>query len=207
KQRRDLHAPAAKALPIQLPQMPETQPELLGHHYAQAGDVRNAILFWMKAGRHSIETCAFVEAASQFRKALGLLAGLPSSPERDEQELDVQMAIGSAVTATSGYAAPEAGQAFDRALQLCRKLDRPQKLFATLYGVGAFHLMRTELDKTRQIGEEILDHATSYGDVTAKLLGLRLLGATSFLRGDLLQARDYLRQVLALYDPKTHPLM
>jgi predicted ATPase len=187
--------------------MPETQPELLAHHYAQAGDVRNAILFWMKAGRHSIETCAFVEATSQFRKALGLLAGLPSSPERDELELDVQMAIGSAITATSGYAAPEAGQAFDRALQLCRKLDRPQKLFATLYGVGGFHVMRTELDKTKQIGEEILAQAETYGDATAKLLGLRLLGATSFLRGDLLQARDYLQQVLALYDPKTHPLM
>jgi class 3 adenylate cyclase/predicted ATPase len=207
KQRRDLHARTAKALQVHFPQMPETQPELLAHHYAQAGDVRNAILFWMKAGRHSIETCAFVEATSQLRKALGLLAGLPSSAERDEQELDVQMAIGSAITATSGYAAPEAGQAFDRALQLCRKLDRPQKLFATLYGVGGFHLMRTELDKTKQIGEEILEHAKTYGDATAKLLGLRLLGATSFLRGDLLQARDYLQQVLALYDPKTHPLM
>jgi predicted ATPase len=207
KQRRELHARTARALQVHFPQMPETQPELLAHHYAQAGDVRNAILFWMKAGRHSIETCAFVEATSQFRKALGLLAGLPSSPERDELELDVQMAIGSAITATSGYAAPEAGQAFDRALQLCRKLDRPQKLFATLYGVGGFHVMRTELDKTKQIGEEILAQAETYGDATAKLLGLRLLGATSFLRGDLLQARDYLQQVLALYDPKTHPLM
>ena len=134
-----------------------------------------AVLFWMSAGRRSIERCAFLEATSHLRKGLGLLAGLPSSAERDEQELDVQMAIGGAITATSGYAAPEAGEAFDRALQLCRKLDRPQKLFATLYGVGGFHLMRTELDKTQQIGEEILAHAEAYDDATAKLLGLRLL--------------------------------
>jgi class 3 adenylate cyclase/predicted ATPase len=207
KERRNLHLRAAKALQMQSPQLAETQPELLAHHYSQAGDVESAAQFWMIAGKRSIERCAFLEATSHLRKVLGILAGVPSSPERDEQELDVQMAIGSAITATSGYAAPEAGEAFDHALRLCRKLDRPQKLFATLYGVGGFHLMRTELDKTQQIGKEILAHAEAYGDATAKLLGLRLLAGTLFLRGDLLGARDHLHQVLALYDVDKHASM
>ena len=39
KERRELHARTAKALQIHFPQLAETQPELLAHHYAQAGDV------------------------------------------------------------------------------------------------------------------------------------------------------------------------
>ena len=163
KEQRDLHRRTANALLKESPALAETQPELLAHHYTLAGDVENAIGFWLRAGKRSMDRCAFVEANSHLRKALGLLASMPSSPERDEQELDVQMAIGGAVTAMAGYAAPEAGEAFHKALQLCRKLDRPQKLFATLYGVGGFHLMRTELDETQQIGEEILTHAKTYG--------------------------------------------
>jgi class 3 adenylate cyclase/predicted ATPase len=207
KERRDLHARTAEALQRHFPKMAESQPELLAHHYAQAGNVERALLLWMSAGRLSIERCAFLEATSQLRIALGSLANLSPSAERDEWELDVQMALGGAITAISGYAAEEAGAAFDRALALCRKLDRPDKLFPTLYGVGGFHLMRTELDKTQQIGNEILAHAETYGDATAKLLGFRLLGATLFLRGELLQARDHLHRVLELYDTEKHPSM
>jgi class 3 adenylate cyclase/predicted ATPase len=207
KERRDLHLRTAEALQRHFPQMAETQPELLAHHYTQAGNMQRALLFWISAGNRSIARCAFLEAISQFRKALGLLANLPPSEERDERELDVQTALGSAITAISGYAAEEAGAAFDRALALCRKLDRPEKLFPTLYGVGGFHLMRTELDKTQRIGNEILSHAESYGDATAKLLGFRLLGSTFFLNGKLLSARDHLHQVLELYDIDKHPSM
>ena len=79
KDRRDLHLRTAKALHTHAPQLAETQPELLAHHYYQAGDVQTAAHFWMSAGRRSIERCAFVEATSHLRKVLGVLAGLPSS--------------------------------------------------------------------------------------------------------------------------------
>ena len=207
KERRDLHVRVARALQNSFPQLTETQPELFAHHYSQAGDIRTALVFCMSAGRRSIATCAFVEAISHLRKALGLLARMPASVDRDEQELDIQIAIGSAITATSGYGAQEAGEAFDQALRLCRKLDRPEKLFPILYGIGGFHLMRTELDKTQQIAEEIAEKAKSSADPTGTLLGCRLLGSTAFLRGDFHRASNYLNQALALYDIDRHPSM
>ena len=147
KERRDLHARAARVLQRHFPELAETQPELLADHFAQAGDVERAVFFWMSAGRRSIERCTFLEATSHLRKALGLLAHLPPSAERDERELDAQTALGGAITAISGYAADEAGAAFDRALALCRQLDRPEKLFPTLYGVGGFPF---DAHRTRQ---------------------------------------------------------
>ncbi len=206
-ERRDLHAQTARALQLKFPQLAQTQPELLAQHYTQAADAQSAIVFWISAGQRSIERCAFVEAISHLREALNLLARLPASAERDEQELDVQMTIGGAITATSGYGALQVGQAFDRALELCRKLNKPEKLFPTLYGIGGFHLIRSELDKTRRIAEEILDHAKHCSDATPTLLGCRLLGATLFLTGDYRGARDHLNQAVALYDVDKHPAM
>ena len=212
KVQRDLHARTADALlQPKFGQLAKTKPELLAYHYTQAADER-AIPLWASAGKRSIQRCAFPEAISHFSEALKLLARLPATErtrpaERDELELDVQVAMGSAITATSGYAKPEIGKAFDRALVLCRKLNKPEKLFATLYGIGGFHLIRSELGKTKQIAEEILDHAKHFSDTTPTLLGCRLLGATLFLTGDLRGACDHLNQAIALYDVDKHPKM
>ena len=42
------------------------------------------------------------EAVAQLRKGLDVLAGLPDGPWRQQQELDLQTALGSALTATKG---------------------------------------------------------------------------------------------------------
>ena len=42
------------------------------------------------------------EAVAQLRKGLDVLAGLPDGQRRQQQELDLQTALGSALTATQG---------------------------------------------------------------------------------------------------------
>ena len=49
------------------------QPELLAHHYTEAGLVEPAIAFWVKAARRSVARSAMIEAAAQLRQALGLV--------------------------------------------------------------------------------------------------------------------------------------
>ena len=43
--------PIAQAITELMPQIAETQPELLAHHYAQAGLIDDAIAYGLKAGR------------------------------------------------------------------------------------------------------------------------------------------------------------
>ncbi len=71
--RRELHARAAAALEDQSPSLREQQPELLAHHYTQAGLIEPAIAYWAKAGHRSVARSAMIEAAAQLRQALELL--------------------------------------------------------------------------------------------------------------------------------------
>ena len=50
------------------------EPELLAHHFTQAGMTEAAIEWWGKAGQRSLERSALVEAAQQFTRALDQIA-------------------------------------------------------------------------------------------------------------------------------------
>ena len=54
-----------------------------------------------------MQRSAYAEAIQQVNRGVELLATLPASPERDRQELSMQIALGEALMATQGYTAPE----------------------------------------------------------------------------------------------------
>ena len=65
--------------------MAETQPELLAHHYTEAGLSEQAIDYWERAGRRAVERSANVEAVASLTKALSLLKTRSDTPERAER--------------------------------------------------------------------------------------------------------------------------
>jgi predicted ATPase len=85
----------------------ETQPELLAHHYTEAGLAVPAVGCWRQAGERAVERSANAEAIVHFGKALQLVKELPETAERDRQELATQIALGPALMATKGWGAPE----------------------------------------------------------------------------------------------------
>ena len=93
-----------------IPETKETQPELLAHHYTEAGLMEQAIPYWQQAGQRASKRSANLEAISHLTKGLGLLKTLPDTPERTQQELTLQLALGRALMATKGYGAPEVKQ-------------------------------------------------------------------------------------------------
>ena len=56
--RQQLHSRIADALVEGFPEPIDTQPELIAHHFAQAGLTEKAIEFLRKAGRRAIEQSA-----------------------------------------------------------------------------------------------------------------------------------------------------
>ena len=82
-QRQELHARIGRALEEHFPEIVDTQPELLAHHFTQAGLIDPAIEFWRRAGLRSVGRSAHAEAGAHFECALDLLGKLPPSEQRD----------------------------------------------------------------------------------------------------------------------------
>jgi predicted ATPase len=95
------------------------QPELMAHHYTEVGLGAQAIPYWQRTGQHTLERSANLEAVAHLTQGLELLATLPDTPERTQQELIVQTTLGPALMNTRGQAAPEVIQAYARARELC----------------------------------------------------------------------------------------
>jgi predicted ATPase/class 3 adenylate cyclase len=201
--RQRLHAGIAAAIEQHFPETVQAQPELLAHHYTEAALAEPAIEYWLKAGQRAIARSAMAEALAQLRNGLDLLAGLPET-DRRRQELDLQVALGVALMATQGWAAPEAGRANARARELCEQIGSAAQLWPVLYGQWVFHAVRAEHDVARELAEELLRRAQEHQDAAATVVAHRILGTGAFWRGEVAAARGPLERTLALYDPERH---
>jgi len=143
-QRQELHARIARSIEQQFPELIEGEPEILAHHYTQAGLANQAISYLTRAGRRALDRSAMVEAASQLTKALVLISELPQNLERERRELHLQTELGRALMITKGYAAPETGEAYARARRLCEDLGDTATLVRVGYGQYLYHLIRAE---------------------------------------------------------------
>ena len=198
------HQHIAQVLEAQFPELCETQPELLAHHYTEAGLIAQAVPYWQRAGQRAVQRFAHREAIGHLTKGLELLKGLPETPAHTQQELDLQTALAPAWMAAKGYAAPEVEQAYGRARELCRQLGETSRLFSVLRGLGAFYFVRGKYQTARELGEELLSLAQSPHD-PARLLGAhQVLGIASFWLGEFASARGHLEQTIALYNPQQH---
>ncbi|MBI5301011.1 MAG: AAA family ATPase [Chloroflexi bacterium] len=68
--RQDYHRRIAETLETRFPKTAETQPEVLAHHYANAGLPTQAIDYWLRAGEQATEHGATQEAKVFFDRAL-----------------------------------------------------------------------------------------------------------------------------------------
>ncbi len=199
-QRQELHARIARSIEQRFPELVEGEPEILAHHYTQAGLADQAISYLARAGRRALDQSAMVEAASQLTKALVLIPELPDNPERERRELDLQTALGRALMITKGYAAPETGEAYARARRLCEGLGDTATLVRVGYGQYLYHLIRAETAQCHQVASEILSFADKSGSDEARILGHRTLGLSLYELGRFPAARKQLETAAGLLE-------
>ena len=65
-----------------------------------------ACIFTPEYDNPNLIVSAMTEAVVQLENGLDLLAVLPEGPQRQNQELDLRVALAPAVIASKGYAAP-----------------------------------------------------------------------------------------------------
>jgi predicted ATPase len=202
--RQQLHQQIAHVLEVRFTEIKETQPELLAHHYTEAGLIEQAIPYWQKAGERAVERSANIEAISHLAKALEVLTTLPDTPERTQQELTLQIALGVPLMATKGFAAPEVGAAYRRARELCQRVGETPQLFPILWGLWAFYVVQAEFQTAQELGEQCLRLAQKVQDPALLVEAHYALEATLTHLGETTLAREHFEQVIALYNPHQH---
>jgi predicted ATPase len=181
--RQHYHQRIAQVLEAQFPETVEAQPELLAHHYTEAGLAEKAVHYWYHAGQRASERSAHVEAISHLRTGLGLLQTLPETPERTRREVDMLIALGASLLAVKGYAAGEVRETYTYARRLCQHLDDPPQLFPVLRGLWNYYCVRAEHQTTHALGEQLLTLAQQAQDSAMLLVAYHSLGTTLFWQG------------------------
>jgi class 3 adenylate cyclase/predicted ATPase len=201
--RQQSHQQIAQVLEDRFLNIKETQPELLAHHYTEAGLIGQAIPYWQQAGQRANQRSAHVEAVSHLAKGLELLKTLPDTPQHAQQELHLQTALGPALMATKGLAALEVGKAYTRARELSQKVGETPQLLPVLFGLWRFYMNRAELQTGRELGEQLLRLAQRVEPM--HLVGAHYtLGSNLFWSGEFAAARAHLERGIALYNSQQH---
>jgi predicted ATPase len=202
--RQQYHQRIAQVLEAQFPNTVETQPELLAHHYTEAGLVAPAMEYWQRAGERSNARSAYVEAVAHCSKGLEVLQSLSDTPERIQYELLLQTTLGPALMATRGYMTPEVEAVYSRAHALCRQVGETPQLFVTLMGLWQFYLVRAQHQTARELGERLLSLAQSAGDPSLLVQAHRALGEAFQNLGEFVLAQEPLTQGSTLYNSQHH---
>jgi len=199
--RQQHHQRVAQVLEAQFPETVETQPELLAHHYTEASFGEQAVGYWQRAGQQALHRSANLEAVQHLITGLELLTTLPETPVRAQQELNLQIALGSALIATKGHAAPGVELTYARARALCARVGETPQLLPTLRGLCLFYRTRGVLPTARELGEQLYRLAQRTAEPNHLLEAHDALGTTLLWLGEYAAALTHLEQGIALTDP------
>jgi class 3 adenylate cyclase/tetratricopeptide (TPR) repeat protein len=202
--RQQYHQQIAQVLEAQFPETAETQPELVAHHYTEAGLTEQAVLYWHKAGQGAIQRSAHVEAIAHLRQGLALLETLPETPQHLQREVDLLIAMGASLLAVQGYAASVVEQTYLRAHHLCQHLENPQQRLPVLRGLWIYYCARPALQTAYTLSEQFLTLAQQAQDPVMLPAAHRAVGTTLFFLGATTEAHTHFAQGIALDDPQQH---
>ena len=210
--RQVLHRRIAEALRENLTGTTTVEPELIAHHFAQAGQMEEAIEWWGKAGQRSLERSAFVEAVKHFSRALSQIATLPAAPTLRREEIKLQVALITPLIHVNGFAAPETKAAVERANLLIERAEAIHEapedlvlLFSVLYGLWVAQAVAfNDSDLVLELAKQTMAHAERRRATVPLMVGHRLMGTSLLYRGDFVESRKHFGQVIELYDPAEH---
>lgn len=201
--RQATHRHIAQALQAHFSHIAEVQPEILAQHLSDAGEAQQAIEYWIKAGERATRHAFNAEAAAHLRAGLQLLDELPAGALRDALEFRLQVNLGSALYFAKGLASVEAGQAYLRAVALCREDDVSPNAYRALCGLWA-HSITSSHQTARHLAGRLLDLAQRSGDPVQLQQANYAMAHVLLWTGEFEAAQTHAAHAVALYDPAQH---
>jgi predicted ATPase len=177
----------------------------LAVHFERGGEIPRAVRYWHHVGDNAVRRNSHSEAITALKKGLQLLATLPESPERTQQELALQLALSDLLRATKGVGSPDVGDVYTRAYTLCQQMGETPQLARVLWGLSQFQMTQGQVATAGELAQQLLDLAQRHPDTGGMVEGHFLMGTMAFYRGDFLAARTHLEQSWRLSDTLPSP--
>lgn len=173
-------------------------------HASAAGAADKAAGYFLQSGRTSMGAGTFGEAVSQLRLGLAETAKMEAGPERDQVELDIRVALGTAEMAIKGWAADEIIEVLDPAVPLAKSLGDDFALGLSLFSIWIYHATRADM-KTSQLWLAEMDAVVATNDNS----NLRMIADTAasmnyFWTGAFDKAEERRHRVKKDYDFEAH---
>src|SRR5216683_2786660 len=197
--RRQLHSNIAKVLVERFPAMAESQPEVVAHHFTEAGLASEAIGYWRRAGQLAAARSAHREAVASFERALHLLETQPETRERLELAIDLRFDLRAAHF--------QLGEGFERVLAylyeaegLARRLNDQRRLGQLSDYLCHIRINSGHPREAIGFGQNAQAIAESFGDLALQVTTNLNLGWAYHFAADDRSAEQLIRKVLGLLE-------
>jgi predicted ATPase len=196
--RHQLHGRIARILEERFPDVVTSQPEIVAHHFTEAGLVERASDYWLKAGQQAARRSANAEALNHLARGLQLLPNIDDPMLRNKSELLLQTSLGNSLRATKGWSIDSVKQAYTRALQLCKESGFDEHTFPAVFGLWTWDFVRGALGEAQAMAERLLSAAENVDDSVYKVLAHEALGFTLFAHGKFAAAHAELERSISM---------
>jgi class 3 adenylate cyclase/DNA polymerase III delta prime subunit len=207
-QRVQLHTRIAQTIETHFPEIVQSEPELLAHHYTEAASLDRAIPLWHRAGELAMQRTAIRESIAHLDRGMEVASRLLHSPQREDYELDLRATLGSAWMALYGWAHPKVAEHLEPALSLAQSLNRHHHTVGILWGLWVYQLCIGELRLSLQRSRQLFDQAQKLGNVDMRMAGHWSAAFTHCWTGEHDQSLAHAEAVISEYDEVKHrPLL
>ncbi len=202
--RRALHARIVKAIESQFDEIAENEPEVLAHHFEEAGLAGPACDYRMRAGDRAVSRSAYKEAIAHFSVGLKLAESMPQSADRMRRQLDFLVKLVPALMVARGLGSAEAEDACRRAAEIGETLDDRAAVYKAKWGLWLNANVRRKTTLARDRANELLTLAQRSGDGDQLLEAYHCRWSTALFRGDVAATLDNTRIGVETYDMARH---
>jgi class 3 adenylate cyclase/tetratricopeptide (TPR) repeat protein len=203
RNRRTIHERVARELSARIAAGSSVPVEEVARHYEAAGLLKESIEQFQVAAAMATERSGHREAIAFLQRGIALARRLPEVIEGRELEVEMQLALGSAI-ATRSYSDPELEAAYDRARQLCELLGSDLRVAHSLGGLSVFYINRGEVVLGAELAERVLSVAEVHHDDVLEVLGAVQLSLTRCYQGRPEESLALAERAIASYHPKRH---
>ncbi len=199
--RQQLHLQVADVLEQQFPETNQTQPELLAHHYTEAGQPLKAIPIWLRAGQLATQKNAADEAIAHLEKGIGLLPHIKDERDRNNLELDFRLTLGGTYVVSLGFPHPKVKETFDQARDIAQTIEVNPKLALVLFNLLSYYFNTEDYESMRELSVYIRKLAEDPEHGYWFELMVNQLSSGSIAQGKFDDANRGFRRVLEIFDP------